>query len=737
MAELLGEKPKKGGYSVHVYLQAGRGLLSIGDKNNVDPIVLFKVFGKSKCTKALKKITTGTLVSWDDHFYFEKEITSSIELEKERLVIEVRDEKLFLRDSLIGVYELDLTFIYYQQNHCILNKWVVLSNPESDDYSTVRGYLRISASVLHESDKPIDLTVPIKVGEKEDLMIPPQIKLQTKQLKIQFFRGEGLPQMDSGGTVDAYCIARFGGVEGKTSWKTADKNTMSVDWSEEVLLPVVIPSVGSKLSVTIFDYDRLSTEDDMVGSFSFDWNKILKNEFKDFFWINIYGGPDNINNDYSKLMNTVTEIASNWRGRVLMRIFLEDNPRAILKTQKLTDQTLLSKVHREFSKGKQYEIRVKVFNAVSLPVSDKVSILIKWGDTYLETERINSKNGCADWYRQLGRQTSQIPDPNTENVLPDVFVYLRRDNKNILFARLDASTFFNINGKEQWVKLDVDKAVNEVKNDWEVAFVKVQIYIGPFRQGEIEEFWKKDPEKIEGDKMTLACNIFQCRSLPPSDASGLADPYVVIYHDGRIVSTDKKAKEQTLNPIWYEVYTMDLDFVGFDKSSPLIVYVMDYDTVGSDDMMGMCIIDLSDGTLVRFKGDSREAQRPRWLELNMGKPGTEEGEILISFNIMEYMENNGKPDYDLRPITKDFMFEINVLGLRDLKPSLGWMPVNKAYCKFDLKSLEMPGESQMITELKTQPFEAGPNPNINTVLSFSAKIPVDHLFAPALTVTYI
>ena len=734
MAELSGDKLKKGGYSVHVYLQAGRGLLSVGDKNNVDPVVLFRVFGKSKCTKAQKKITTGTLVSWDDHIYFEKEITSPVELERERLVIEVRDEKLFLKDSLIGVYEIDLTFIYYQENHCILNKWVVLSNPESEDFSTVRGYLRISASVLHEGDKPVDLTVPFKLNEKEDLMIPPQIKLQTKQLHIQFFRAEALPMMDSGGTVDAYCVARFGGVEGKTSWKTADKATMSVDWSEEILLPVVIPSVGNKVSITVLDYDRLSKEDDMVGSFSFDWNKVSKGEFNRFFWVNIYGGPENLNNDQSKLMNSVTELASNWRGRALMKIFLEDNPRAILKTQKITKQEDLRVVREDYSKGKKWEIRAKVLNAVALPTADKVSILIKWGDLLLETTKTTGVNGCADWYELLERQHSEIPEPNENNILPDVFVYLRRDKKNICFTRIPAKEFFNVESKDRWEKFIPDRAINEVKNDWEGGYIKFNIYIGLYKNTAIEDFWKVKPEKIEGRRMNLVCNIFQCRSLPPSDASGLADPYVVVYHDGRTISTDKKAKEQTLNPIWYENYSMDIDFVGVDKSSPIIVYVMDYDIVGSDDMMGMTVIRLDDKSLVRTDLNSQEAQRPKWLSLNMGKPGTEQGEILISFNLL----NEGSaPEYDLRPITKDFTFEINVLGLRDLKPSLGWMPVNKAFCKFDLKSLEMPGDSQMITELKTQPFEPGANPNINTVLSFTTKIPVDHLFAPALTVTSI
>jgi hypothetical protein len=133
-------------------------------------------------------------------------------------------------------------------------------------------------------------------------------------------------------------------------------------------------------------------------------------------------------------------------------------------------------------------------------------------------------------------------------------------------------------------------------------------------------------------------------------------------------------------------------------------------------------------------GDKNEAPRPKWHQLHMGKPGTEEGEILISFSLVS---EHFKPTYQIAPATKDVTFEINILGLRDLKPSLGWMPVNKAFLKFDLKSLEMPGESCLIQELKTQPFEPGPNPNINTVLSFSTKIPVDHLFCPALTVKYI
>ena len=74
-----------------------------------------------------------------------------------------------------------------------------------------------------------------------------------------------------------------------------------------------------------------------------------------------------------------------------------------------------------------------------------------------------------------------------------------------------------------------------------------------------------------------------------------------------------------------------------------------------------------------------------------------------------------------------------MLGLRDLQPAVGFLPVNKAYITIDLNSLELPGEKLLISEVRTQPFEAGPNPNINAVLSFPCKLPVPP-YCPSLTV---
>ena len=78
--------------------------------------------------------------------------------------------------------------------------------------------------------------------------------------------------------------------------------------------------------------------------------------------------------------------------------------------------------------------------------------------------------------------------------------------------------------------------------------------------------------------------------------------------------------------------------------------------------------------------------------------------------------------------------EINVLGLRDLKPSVGFLPVTKPFVQFDVKSLMYNQAANLERDFSTQPLEHGANPNINAVICFDCKIPIDRLYCPAITV---
>ena len=75
--------------------------------------------------------------------------------------------------------------------------------------------------------------------------------------------------------------------------------------------------------------------------------------------------------------------------------------------------------------------------------------------------------------------------------------------------------------------------------------------------------------------------------------------------------------------------------------------------------------------------------------------------------------------------------DINVLGLRQLE-SFGLMPIKKPFVKFRVKSLLPPEKAQAVTNVSTDPNACGPNPNINTMLTFNVQLPIEELYCPSL-----
>ncbi len=82
----------------------------------------------------------------------------------------------------------------------------------------------------------------------------------------------------------------------------------------------------------------------------------------------------------------------------------------------------------------------------------------------------------------------------------------------------------------------------------------------------------------------------------------------------------------------------------------------------------------------------------------------------------------------------DYQIDIEVLGLRNLQ-SGGILPVKKAFIQFNLKSLVSPSEGTALENIKTQPGPTGPNPTINSSISFRVPLPTDPLYCPKLVCT--
>lgn len=196
-----------------------------------------KVFGSTKCSTAKKAVGAVSTVMWREHFFFERANCTSEDIENASITIELRDKRFLVSDSLIGSYSMYLIYVYLQKGHSLVHKWLALANPESQDFSKIRGFLKLGVAVLGEGDDQVDLDVEEALEMKdEDLLLPPQIQPKSCQLVVRAIKGEKFPKMDSTGTIDAFVECEFAGSKVRTSTIKADQANMSVEWYEDLLV---------------------------------------------------------------------------------------------------------------------------------------------------------------------------------------------------------------------------------------------------------------------------------------------------------------------------------------------------------------------------------------------------------------------------------------------------------------------------------------------------------------------
>jgi hypothetical protein len=64
-------------------------------------------------------------------------------------------DKGYFKQALIGCYEFDAAWVYFQPKHALLHKWVALSNPESENFNEVAGYLKLSIAIATLGDEQL------------------------------------------------------------------------------------------------------------------------------------------------------------------------------------------------------------------------------------------------------------------------------------------------------------------------------------------------------------------------------------------------------------------------------------------------------------------------------------------------------------------------------------------------------------------------------------------------------
>lgn len=86
-------------------------------------------------------------------------------------------DKGYFKDALIGAYEFDVTYIYFMKDHALMHKWLALSNPNSENFNEVAGYLKISITIAATGDEQIQINEDNGPESSEEaVLMPPSIR---------------------------------------------------------------------------------------------------------------------------------------------------------------------------------------------------------------------------------------------------------------------------------------------------------------------------------------------------------------------------------------------------------------------------------------------------------------------------------------------------------------------------------------------------------------------------------
>lgn len=214
-----------------------------------------------------------------------------------------------------------------------MHKWIILSNPESESYGEVTGQLKLSITICGEGDEQVGIEEDPD-PEKEDMLQPPQIKPKFYQLKFRFCTGQKIVPMDKAilgkAKSDAYVRLDYKSTKLKTKVRKIEEYG-ECHWHQEMLVPAQIPILGGRLIFKIYDEDTVS--DELIGCIHIDIKDIIGDRNGQYDWKNIYGAPMGVSGKNSDLMNANPEIASLWKGRILMQCLAEETEKPLLLVQ--------------------------------------------------------------------------------------------------------------------------------------------------------------------------------------------------------------------------------------------------------------------------------------------------------------------------------------------------------------------------------------------------------------------
>ena len=772
--ELMEVSFKDGDYQVQVHVIEVRNLKPEDPNGSCDPICYVSMLGKKKHTRSFKQRTAAV---FDQTLFFNFNGLRKQQMEEAVITLGVYDVDTFTRDDLIGSFQFDVSSVYFQPHHELHDTWVGLTDPMDADDRGLQGYARVSVAVLGPGDKRHvwDCVEEEEMGGGAEpqglILMPPAVERRLQFVVITAHEARELPATDSSklggllkGGIDAYLQAEFAGNKPqRTRWVTSKGRTGSlrVEWNQEFWLPVMVPTMTDRISISLWDYDRFKP-DDRVGTVALSRKKLAKRAMQPT-WLPIYGAPETVDFGKSRaFMNKYPDAASTYRGQLLLSARIEDDD-AIVAAEREEAKVKDVKNLRlsEMPNMRTLTLRAAILMGTELPKFEKnvaiqtglqngnVGVEVRVGNTSIFSERRKPKYGLVSWAHEA-EATVQLPLGDEH--LPDTFVYLYRDDPKresgptrVCYARLNTADLLakGFSAPAYWQSLQEDPAINALLDTETAGSVLIRLGLGtPAASSAVAADWRADVVAVTDLKpYELRVHAYMGRALPAADASGALDPYLKVSLAGDARKTDKILANT--NPAWFQTVSVDAMLPDLQYAPQVLLQLFDWDKLGTDDLVSELRFSLSDDRCLRCSGDSlpRELPDPQWFPLfprGVGVDGasgsctTPAGHVLLTFQLIQKSEAAQVVPFlpvSIRPRYQDWWLEVVALGCRKLA-SYKFMPAQHPYVELDTGDRSLTSNVKRTANSKKP---SGTNPNFCERIVMPVQIPVNPLFAPALS----
>lgn len=161
------QEMKLGEYFLHVFVEESSQLaVSEGKAENI--AVRLTAFGETKYSKVRENITSDSEVYYGDHHFFVKIFDDREILENENLEITVLRKGLISKE--IGSATLNISAIYFEENHTIKHKWFVLQD-KSGNFQKAQGYLKVSINLSADADDKVYFILQGRINTRDNRVI--------------------------------------------------------------------------------------------------------------------------------------------------------------------------------------------------------------------------------------------------------------------------------------------------------------------------------------------------------------------------------------------------------------------------------------------------------------------------------------------------------------------------------------------------------------------------------------